>query len=63
MIELRPESVNGGKEFGAWDTLGIRGLYARQCIYAHAYRSFERGSGENFNGIVRRFAPKKKKFS
>ncbi len=32
--------------------LGIR------CFYAHAYSSWERGSNENGNGLVRRFFPK-----
>jgi len=29
-----------------------------EIFYAHAYSSWERGSNENFNGIVRRFIPK-----
>ena len=33
-------------------TLGIR------CFFAHAYHSWERGSNENANGLVRRFFPK-----
>ncbi|MDR2090398.1 MAG: IS30 family transposase, partial [Clostridiales bacterium] len=33
-----------------------------QVYYAHAYSSWERGSNENFNGIVRRYIPKKKNF-
>lgn len=32
--------------------LGIR------CFFAHAYHSWERGSNENANGLVRRFFPK-----
>lgn len=32
--------------------LGIR------CFFAHAYHSWERGSNENTNGLVRRFFPK-----
>ena len=31
-----------------------------EIYYAHAYRSCERGSNENFNGIIRRFIPKGK---
>lgn len=34
-------------------TLGIR------CFFAHAYHSWERGSNENTNGLIRRFFPKK----
>jgi len=37
-------------------TVGIR------CFFAHAYHSWERGSNENINGLVRRFFPKKTDF-
>ena len=28
------------------------------CFFAHAYHSWERGSNENGNGLIRRFFPK-----
>ena len=37
-------------------TLGIR------CFFAHAYSSWERGSNENVNGLIRRYFPKKTDF-
>lgn len=37
-------------------SLGIR------CFFAHAYHSWERGSNENANGLIRRFFPKKTDF-
>jgi IS30 family transposase len=38
------------------ESLGI------SCFFAHAYHSWERGSNENLNGLIRRFFPKKTDF-
>ena len=35
---------------------------AIRCFFAHAYHSWERGSNENLNGLIRRFFPKKTDF-
>jgi len=34
-----------------------------KCFFAHAYHSWERGSNENLNGLIRRYFPKKTDFS
>lgn len=33
-----------------------------KCYFAHAYHSWERGSNENLNGLIRRYLPKKTDF-
>ena len=33
-----------------------------QVFFAHAYASWERGSNENLNGLIRRYLPKKTDF-
>lgn len=43
------------------ENLGYRGLEISlgiKCYFAHAYHSWERGSNENLNGLIRRYLPK-----
>jgi len=50
-----------GSENLGWQELEtILGL---SCYFAHPYSSYERGSNENLNGLVRRFFPKKTDFA
>ena len=54
-------TFDNGPEFSAVD--GIEGNGRITSYYAHPYSSYERGTSENWNGIVRRFLPKGRSFS
>jgi len=49
----------GSENFGYEELQEKLGI---QCFFAHAYHSWERGSNENTNGLIRRFFPKKTDF-
>jgi IS30 family transposase len=40
----------------------LEGELNMKIFFAHAYHSWERGSNENTNGLIRRFFPKKTDF-
>ena len=54
-------TLDNGSENQDWETLeaatGIR------CFFAHPYRSCERGTNENTNGLIRDYFPKKTDFT
>ena len=51
-------TVDNGSEFS--DSAGMESALGASLFYAHPYSSFERGTNENHNGIIRRFIPKGK---
>ena len=50
-----------GSENLGWQALEV--ALGLSCYFAHPYSSYERGSNENLNGLVRRFFPKKTDFA
>lgn len=52
-------TFDNGSEFAYYEKMKA---VVPQIYYAHAYCSCERGSDENFNGLVQRFIPKGKDF-
>ncbi len=53
-------TLDNGSEFS--DSAGIEKDGRTAVYYAHPYSSFERGTNENWNGLVRRFIPKGSSF-
>ena len=51
---------DNGSEFASLSDLNSQGV---GVYYTHPYSSFERGTNENHNGLLRRFIPKGKKIS
>lgn len=54
-------TMDNGSENQGWRE--IESALSLKCFYAHAYASWERGSNENGNGLVRWYFPKKTDFS
>jgi IS30 family transposase len=50
-------TLDNGFENTDWQ--GIEKKTKLKCFYAHAYRSCERGTNENTNGLIRDYFPKK----
>lgn len=54
-------TLDNGPENAGWKEIQDRtGI---SCFYAHAYHSWERGSNENANGLIRDYFPKKTDFT
>lgn len=60
-FDLRTLTLDNGKEFANHQTFSEdTGI---DVYFAHPYHSWERGSNENLNGLVRQYFPKKMDFS
>ena len=61
-IKFKTITFDNGSEFLDWKSLEVSVLEPKQqrmtTYFAHAYSSWERGSNENANRIIRRFIPK-----
>ena len=55
---VKSVTFDNGTEFSSCAKL--EDLFGCKVYFAHPYSAFERGSNENFNGLVRRFIPKGK---
>lgn len=55
---IKSITLDNGSEFARLTELNGIDVY-----YAHPYSAYERGSNENYNGIIRRFLPKGKDLS
>lgn len=53
-------TLDNGSENSDWEA--IEKLTGLRCFYAHVYRSSERGTNENTNGLIRDYFPKKTDF-
>ena len=55
--EFKTITFDNGTEFHGYKTLEDR--FALKCYFATPYHSWERGTNENLNGLIRQFIPKK----
>lgn len=61
MPHLKTITADNGKEFA--DHKAISKALGVSFFFAHPYHSWERGSNENLNGLIRQYIPKKTDFS
>lgn len=54
-------TLDNGPEMSDWRT--IETATGLRCYFAHAYHSWERGTNENTNGLIRDYFPKKTDFT
>lgn len=54
--KIRSITVDNGKEFSAHET--VSAILQTRIYFAHPYSSWERGTNENTNGLIRQYLPK-----
>ncbi len=61
-VKFKSITFDNGVEFLGWKSLEISLLKPEECrtmiYFAHSYSSWERGTNENQNRMIRRFVPK-----
>ena len=60
-IARRSLTLDNGKEFAGHETIKRR--LKMDVFFAHPYHSWERGTNENVNGLIRRLYPKRSSFA
>ncbi len=53
LYPIKSVTADNGNEFSSLSKIESLDVY-----FAHAYSSYERGTNENFNGLLREFIPK-----
>jgi len=58
--KIRSLTFDNGKEFSGHET--VAAILQTRAYFAHPYASWERGSNENANGLIRQYLPKRTSF-
>jgi IS30 family transposase len=58
--KIRSLTFDNGKEFSGHET--VAAILQTRAYFAHPYASWERGSNENTNGLIRQYLPKRTSF-
>ena len=58
--KIRSLTMDNGQEFSGHET--VAALLQTKVYFAHSYASWERGTNENTNGLIRQYLPKRTSF-
>ena len=59
--KIRSLTMDNGKEFSGHET--VAAILQTKVYFAHPYASWERGTNENANGLIRQYLPKGMSFN